>query len=326
MPIAESAPNLPRSLQTLMADARESLERWEREPIDFDDEQEAAWLHDWTLRLSRGEVDDDLYWKCVAEDCEREGDWEGAIAAYDKVLAATDSHPFSPHANIGVVLSLLGRHEEALERFRLAVKHAATEEVPILYRVALADEACQLLSMGRARAAQRVVEAAMLTFEEETEDGLGLARTVTLLACCALERKDLTAALEALNAAWSMLEDLQKVYPGGSGVHHTVTLWWRAEAKRRRLNGEAATEIEAWEQAVKEAKAAAEGWDRLGSDANVMRRLLNLADAYDRHGRADQATASRREAETLRAKWHLPTVSIPAPASMWRRMVSRFGW
>lgn len=233
MPIADAAPNLPRSLQTLMADARESLERWEREPIDFDDEQEAAWLHDWTLRLSRGDVDEDLYWKCVAEDCEREGDWEGAIAAYDKVLAATDSHPFSPHANIGVILSLLGRHEEALERYRLAVKQLATEEVPIFYRVALADEACQLLSMGRARAAQRVVEAAIRTFEEETEDGLGLARTVTLRACCALERKDLTTALEALDAAWWMLEDLQKVYPGGSGVHHTAALWWRAEAKRR---------------------------------------------------------------------------------------------
>jgi tetratricopeptide (TPR) repeat protein len=302
-----------------MADARESLERWEREPIDFDDEQEAAWLRDWTLRLSRGDVDEDLYWKCVAEDCEREGDWEGAIAAYDKVLAAADSHPFSPHANIGVILSLLGRHEEALERYRLAVKQLATEEVPIFYRVALADEACQLLSMGRARAAQRVVEAAIRTFEEETEDGLGLARTVTLRACCALERKDLTTALEALNAAWSMLEDLQQVYPGGSGVHHTAALWWRAEAKRRQLAGETATEIEAWEQAVKEVKAAAEGWDRLGCDANVMRRLLNLADAYERHGRTDEATRSRRAAETLRAKWHLPAASAPAPASMWRR-------
>jgi tetratricopeptide (TPR) repeat protein len=326
MPIADAAPNLPHSLQALMADARESLERWEREPIDFDDEQQADWLRDWTLRLSRGEVDDDLYWKCVAEDCEREGDWEGAIAAYDKVLAATDSHPFSPHANIAAILSLLGRHAEALKRFRLAVKQLATEEVRIFYRVALADEACQLLSMGRARSAQRVVEAAMLTFEEETEDGLGLARTVTLRACCALELKDRTTAKEALDAAWSMLEDLQKVYPGGSGVHHMAAMWWRAEAKRRQLAGEAATEIEAWEQAVTEAKAAAEGWDRLSSDANVMRRLLNLAEAYERHWQTDEATESRREAETLRAKWHLPVASAPAPAGIWRRVARRFGW
>jgi hypothetical protein len=69
------AADMPQSLQRMIADAGQQVERWVDVSDDNVDDTVVAATRDWAVRLSRGEYDEDLYWECVAEDCERAGDF-----------------------------------------------------------------------------------------------------------------------------------------------------------------------------------------------------------------------------------------------------------
>src|SRR6266480_8157551 len=83
MPAPLAVEELPKSLQSLIACAKAAVSNWDVNEDADDSKMQAG--HDWTVRLSRGEYEDYLYWECVAEDCEEAGDWSGAKSAYRRI-------------------------------------------------------------------------------------------------------------------------------------------------------------------------------------------------------------------------------------------------
>jgi hypothetical protein len=127
-----------------------------------------------------------------------------------------------------------------------------------------------------------------------------------------------TAANESLHIAWDYLKAIRESLDanGGaetaSGLQIAFAAWHCIEAKRRRLIGDAAGEIDAWEQTVASARRAATGWNRVARDASIMRALSLLSEAQQRDGRFDDAVTTKVEAEAIRNRWQLPNVALLA--------------
>ena len=82
--MAPSAGELPKSLQSMIADCQRAIANWDSD--DDGDDPVVQSSRDWLEKLSRGEYEDQLYWECTAEDCEEAGDWKGALSAYRKII------------------------------------------------------------------------------------------------------------------------------------------------------------------------------------------------------------------------------------------------
>jgi tetratricopeptide (TPR) repeat protein len=305
---------LPKKLEAMIADARCAVERWD----DEGDEDQDAGVKEWFVRLSRGEYDQDLYWKCVAEDCEAEGDWEGAKNAYRRQIdfEANGRHGFlSAHSDLAGLHALLGEQGPALEHARRATtKEHCDRLTGIAFRCAIVYETWLLLNAGRTRAARRLIKRGLNSFEEDSPDALGYAKLQTAWAACELAARRAGAAEESLQDAWTYLEavrewiDVDGGADAASGLQGAYATWWRVEAKRRRLVGDGAGEIEALEQAVASARRAATGWSRVGRDASVMRALSLLSEAQHQQGQFDEAAKTQSEAQLIRSRWRLPEV------------------
>ncbi len=114
-------------------------------------------VRDWTLRLSRGEYEDHLYWECVAEDCEEAGDWAKALSAYSAILnlPKLDSLDYARACSaIGAIHSLLGDDLAVSASYRLA-SAKSEDDVRVLWRHFIANEVWHLSRMGHVRRAGR---------------------------------------------------------------------------------------------------------------------------------------------------------------------------
>lgn len=135
------------------------------------------------------------------------------------------------------------------------------------------------------------------------------------MRCGSASRAD---AHDSLQIAWGYLEavreslDANGIAETASGLQSAYAAWHFVEAKRRRLIGDVAGEIDAWEQAVASARRAATGWNRAGRDASIMRALSLLSEAQQRDGRFDDAAPAQAEAEAIRNRWQLPNVDLLA--------------
>lgn len=111
---------LPKSLQAMIADAKTAIANWD--PNEDADDHILQGVRDWTLRLSQGEYDDNMYWECVAEDCEENGDWEGAITAYRRILDPQPSgfDHWKACLDIAFIYNLLGDSKAALRYYQRA--------------------------------------------------------------------------------------------------------------------------------------------------------------------------------------------------------------
>jgi tetratricopeptide (TPR) repeat protein len=303
---------LPKSLQSLIGDAKAAIADW-GSTEDADDPELMQFMRDWTERLSRGEFEDYLYWECVAEDCEELGDWEGAKAAYSNILDGPSIHYWKALSTLGSLQHMLGEHDAALKSFASAAK----SELPkgsVLWRHTIVKQAWQLLLMARVRQAQRLTRSGLSTLPRCSDDYLGQAKLYIAAAACHLASNKTEAAQKALSQAWELLESLRATLEvhdqmhDALGVHYTYGVWWRVEATRRRLSGEGGQEIAALECAVEKARfcAGPSGWPRWDFDLELMRTLVELTAAFERQGRTQEAAATRAEAEALRIRRHFP--------------------
>src|SRR5947207_15625531 len=105
---------LPKSLQSMIEDAKRAVAHWDPREDEGDPILQAG--RDWTLRLSRGEFEDDLYWECIAEDREEVGDWKGALSAYRRIVDLHDLNGTGyskAYSAMGAVQRLLGDDQAA---------------------------------------------------------------------------------------------------------------------------------------------------------------------------------------------------------------------
>src|SRR5262249_18535368 len=145
-------------------------------PVEEDDLS----MHEWTLRLSRGEYQEDLYWECIAEEREERGEWNAAIDAYRKILDLSDASYFElckAHVSIGTLQALLWQDAAALASFR-AVSSICTanDSSLILWRFYVRHEISQLLRTGHTRRARKLIDCALVAnFDEEVVNYLTMA-------------------------------------------------------------------------------------------------------------------------------------------------------
>lgn len=314
------SPELPKGLQAMIADAQVAIANWDadEDANDPDFQFVGQFMRDWTLRLSQGQYDDELYWECVADDLEEAGDWRGAVSAYRRILdlpSASLTEHCKAHASIAAIQRMLGEDNAALESFRNATRKAREFHL-LLWRRYVRSEISQLLRMGFVRRARSLVRKGFAAHEPETNDHLGIAQLLILSAQCDLARGRPAEAAKSSQLAWDWLDvlvqDVLSVREDGlrdaSGVHRTYANWWCTEAKRHRLAGEGASEIDALSNAIERARLCfdRDGWRAHWDDLALMHILLQIADAYDRHGQKANAEVARTEAEEIRARRKFP--------------------
>src|SRR3954451_14394829 len=148
---------LPKSLQRMIADCQNAVANWGTEEDAEDPGMKAG--NEWALRLRRGEFEKDLYWDCVADDCEEAGDWQGALSACRKILdlpGLPEMDYAKALGSIAAIQSLLGDESDAL-----ASDHRATaslrDDTRILSRCFIAREISQLIRMGNTRRPRKLI-------------------------------------------------------------------------------------------------------------------------------------------------------------------------
>jgi tetratricopeptide (TPR) repeat protein len=326
---------LPRSLQELIADARQSLERWESEP-EAEPDEILDGVKEWTARLARGEYEQDLYWECVAEDCERAGDFHGAIVAYEKIVRMAGQggvRRMQALSGLARLHELLGDDRRSLKCLRAAVRGAKADDETgsgIFLRHSLYAEARHQVRRRRVRASRRLIARGFATFKEGHQDHLGYAKLQIASAECDVAAGNVAGADEELRPAWEALEQLaewtrpldEETGPA-SGVEAGFAEWWSVEARRRRLGGDPSAEADAWQKAVEHLRRGGKGWDNLSWNVAVARTLEKLADACARHGRTEAAGEARAEADAIRVRWHLPADMTPDERSAGRWSLGR---
>jgi hypothetical protein len=155
---------LPRSLRALMQEASLALERNRKTPVsaeefslltnaDLERRNDDSWLRE----LSRGEYSQALYWRCVAEDCEEDCDWEGAIGAYLEIVSDPENQAvekLGAHSHLAGLLSLLGRFDEALGHAFADTDAASSLGSELSQQLSLKRDAWLLVELGRIDEAQ----------------------------------------------------------------------------------------------------------------------------------------------------------------------------
>jgi len=321
----------------MIADAKTAVANW-HEDADEANEQSQDFpdaAKEWILRLSNGEFEEALYWKCAAQDCEEAGDWDSAKAAYQRVINVSQNSfdQSLAYSSLASLCSILGEHEQALAYYRTASARERNQVGNIIYRRYLVNEALQLLRMDRIRAARKVAIRGLATIESASDDFLNLALLKMVLAQCQLEKRKTVATKDLLTEAWPLLESCREAFEQsgteiGSGVHSAYCTWWRLEAKRLQLIGQTDAELAAWQNSLMHARSSAVGWDRIDSDLAIARTLELLADAYKRNDCMAESADALADAKQIRNRWHLPATETtqakrPAHLRLWHALFSR---
>jgi len=93
-----------------------------------------------------------------------------------------------------------------------------------------------------------------------------------------------------------------------TGIHFAYVNWWSTEAKRGRMVGERDSEVDALRHAIEKVRLCFDphGWRAPWHDLMLMNLLLQIGNAYDRHGMPADAVKSRIEAEAIFTKRRYP--------------------
>ena len=182
---------LPRSLQSLIADAQRS--QLQRETTEAP-EEEYDWINEsideFFDGLCRGEYTEDLYWECVTDDCEEDGDWDGAKAACQKIIELEDDSIFvrcKAYSRLAGLHALLGEENFALENYHAATLESKNDDCDVFHRLCLYRESWQLIRMARFRAASVLAREGLSMREDDFADFIQ-AELLTALAMCYLAK------------------------------------------------------------------------------------------------------------------------------------------
>jgi tetratricopeptide (TPR) repeat protein len=262
------------------------------------------------------EYEPTLYWECVADDCEEAGDWTGAKAAYQQVLQLPDAGQFDrckALSQLAGIQHLLGEEDDALESFHSASELAGSSS-DILARHYYVNEATYLLGVGQRNEARKLVEEALENYDEtQLTDHLGIARLLTLYSRCQMYDGELESASESLRLAWEWLEGIEPLYEVDNtmplGIVGAYARWWQASAKRFELAGDDESAIDALCKARDLATQCAEqddGWFRYQSDYYQMHVLRELATAYSKDDRFEEASEAEQKADEIQQRRKFP--------------------
>lgn len=196
-----------------------------------------------------------------ATHCENRGDWEGAEAAYRRMVALADAgpHPLQQcrdRYELAVFLTLVGRNEEALREAQVAAAFARQVDLRPLIAMALECVANCALAVGRIEEARRAAEESLTCLGTDPLFSLQRARGLILRARCAVASNVETAAESDLDEAWQILAPLSNSWIMAAG-RGGLAAWWSCTARLRQRQGDR-------EGAEAAAGAAVERWRRLG--------------------------------------------------------------
>lgn len=235
---------------------------------------------------------------------------------------------------MGAIYSLLGNDSAALTSYRLA-SAKSEDDSRILWRYYIAQEALQLLHMGHIRHARKLIRRGLVSGKDEFVDYLGTARLLIASAHHDMAIRKLANAARSLRIAWEWLDALVQWYGDVSeslrtatGIHFAYAMWWAAEAKRRCMAEKGDSEIEAFNHAIAKVRLCFDpgGYHRPWHEFALMKLLLHIADAYDRHGKASEAATSRAEAEEIFVRRRFPDAAKKIELVPQKSKLSPFLW
>ena len=266
-------------------------------------------------RAERGDWSEDFLLSVEAMDCEQRGDWDSALAAYQKSLrlAQQGSVPFAvsrAHDDLADLYYLLGDQESALREQQLATAAARNDDMPLVLRMALEGEARLLLRLGRVtEAAARVLEALKLPNVEKVEE-LGVARLRILQARCEAEFGHIVEAREILRRVEFIARRVEQM-PNATGYQSALCSWWWVEAMCCDIEDDINGQIDSLRQALSLARRIAVNppCGVVYSASQVLQILDRLGEALWHHGDFDEARRLRRESQELRASLKLPVAA-----------------
>lgn len=345
---------LPRNLQRMISDARWTVEN--REPtsecptsecIEQDEATKAILrgVDEWLENLSRGEFDQELYWTCQAEDCEEDGDWQGALAAYRQILALESRHYVAyskAHRGLACIFNLLGQEDDALRHCHMAAHVPADESLDTIQKNAVCDEAWQYLRSKQVAKANLLLSRLLAQVADPDEDGFAYAHLFIVSSACHVMIGQGRCARKLLSQSWCALDSLSDSLTSSGiadgsvdppGVMSLRGTWWLVEAERCRQIGKPKAELGACRESLRIAKhlAADDPVSIVGAEYTVMRRLLSLAEACQRQGLTDESAAQFNEAEAIAERRKFPEAAkrsfslqpVSRP-SVWQRILNRF--
>lgn len=332
---------LPRSLQQLISGARQIVEERKSEPDPPEQDPILQGVDDWLIGLSRGEFDQELYWRCQAEDCEEDGDWQGAISANQRILEIEFQHGVThslAHQRLAWIFNLLGDGASALQHCQTATRVFGDGVLDVLHAQSVVKEVWQLLQLRQDVAALQRID--QLIAEPMDWDGNSFvyAQFCLMRAACQITNGKGVLAKNLLLSARRIFDDLCMSTSDNEmgvppGVLNLLGSWWAVEAERCRLAGDGKAELRAFRESLKLAEqlASDDPISIVAAEYTVMRRLLALAAACDRQGLAEEAAEHRVRAEQICVRRKFPNESKRLLSlqpdkrlSVWRRLLNRF--
>jgi hypothetical protein len=332
---------LPRSLQQLISEARRIVDERESEPDPPEQDPIMQGVDDWLVGLSRGEFDQELYWQCQAEDCEEDGDWEGAIAANRQIVGIEFQHGIShslAHRRLSWLFDLLGYEASALHHCQLATHVFGKEVLETLHAEAVVGEVWQLLGMQSYAAASQRIDQLLAEPIDWGDHCFSYAHVCLTRAACRVAegrgrdaKKHMVECRRVLDDLSASLSDTETEMP--PGILNMLGAWWLVQAERNQLIGDLSAELYARRESLKIAEqlASDDPLSVVHAEYSVMRRQLALAAACDRQGLAEEAAKHRVRADQICVRRKFPEESNrvcslqPAKRlSVWQQLLNRF--
>ena len=247
-----------------------------------------------------------------AGECEANGDWAGAEAAYREALSSLEAAEqpvlmVKAHVDLSRLFGLLGQWDKASDCARVATAIARRTDIPWVQVLALRAEAtCALARSDNADALRAATEAVELHSTDPIFE-LSRAQVLVLRARCFEEGGEIDAAERDLTAA---KEDLfgPMSSPLFAGMQAAGASWWATTARIIARKGDLETAAEAWSSAVKLQRHVASLPQAAGPyTLEALASALQFqGEALRAIGQPDEAEKALAEARRIRSELGLP--------------------
>ncbi len=240
---------------------------------------------------------DDWHLTVKASQCEDSADWDGAEAAYRRILdehADSGFSKFVAHKDLSALYHLIGKDREALEHARLASEAVRGDDCSILVAPALQREAILALDQSDVGAAVSLIDEGLAMLDDDPMTRQIRASLLISRARVAIPMKRLSDAKQDLDQAFVQLEPLAAM-DQAAGVHRDLACYWKTVAHLCEAKGNRDGAVEAWTEAMNCAAHVMSLPHAAGvySPAFFAKKLHGLAEALASQGSLDEAEQVR---------------------------------